>query len=881
MSKCINFLVTAMAFLSLTNHCPAQSEPLVPVDLVQQAMAPIQTYLSSFKPRPALKPITNALSSCAGNSSLATEANFGGGKIQTINGLVYAWRSQINTDGSECGALDIASERSVDSRVSTRFLTRDEFQQLETVSALVATPNPTLANGLFAFSFAPQPCDSASPANGNLFAATPYVAVTSTALGSGISAQGGCLIANDDVSTPPLNRIALSEAAVGAVSYVRMSNPLFDGSNVPLYFSSASQLPQGNGGATYHDMTGTFLVTGSFFNANGLNYDIHLSRSFSACPLGLPQPQRGGPIFGLVNNGAGSIVSVISDVAKVCDTDVSLFYHRYDGPHLQSANYTSLLDFIGGGGAPNPITILLPSDNALINGASTTLKAAAADCAGGKIVAWKSTNRVTGQVVQLGQSSTCIITAQVPAGSQYITAYRAGTRWSKTVLVTSDRPQAQLTLSATAITLQPTQASAPLTINWQSSDLGGYPLILTRQIGAAQESLIQQANSGQFTDSIAVSSSTTYTYRLRRELSAGNYETLTAKDVQVTRIVQYPDFIGVSPLYLRLNGACFNEDIPVNSQPSIHFSHNIATGAVLTMNGQILTTTTPSQTSYAPGTYVVSINQFPGIAFSEYGSGVGFNHSNMNICIAEAATGRVQQCTTFWLSIRVAPNRCARHNTAPIIGSIDLSANSPVIISPGTTQSQTISWVSQNAEQISVTEQVDGGQETVLSENFSGIISRPYNYSNTSRQFTYRIKGVFAGEDWLLGEKIVEVLPSTTSPAAPNISFRSLGYPYVNGGTSYRYILEWNSAPELVTYRLEYANSMSSEYTPINLLGGVTSYESLYCIAPYVLLPGSTPPPLFSRRARVKACRASTGTCSDWSTVIFSTPSPSSACTGA
>lgn len=64
------------SILIFSNYCLAQSEPVVPVDPVQQAMAPIQSYLSSFKPRPTLKPITNAMASCAGNSSLATVANF-------------------------------------------------------------------------------------------------------------------------------------------------------------------------------------------------------------------------------------------------------------------------------------------------------------------------------------------------------------------------------------------------------------------------------------------------------------------------------------------------------------------------------------------------------------------------------------------------------------------------------------------------------------------------------------------------------------------------------------------------------------------------------------------------------------------------------------
>jgi len=104
------FLLTA-ALIGASNYCHSQSEPITPEDPVQQAMAPIQAYLNQVKPRPTLMPVTNALASCTGNSGLATASNFGGGKIQTINGLVYAWRSQINPDGSQCGALDIATDR--------------------------------------------------------------------------------------------------------------------------------------------------------------------------------------------------------------------------------------------------------------------------------------------------------------------------------------------------------------------------------------------------------------------------------------------------------------------------------------------------------------------------------------------------------------------------------------------------------------------------------------------------------------------------------------------------------------------------------------------------------------------------------------------------
>jgi len=857
-------LVLSTVILSLSNYSYSQSEPIAPEDPVQQAIAPIQAYLNQFKPRPTLKPVTSALTSCTGNSSLATAENFGGGKIQTINGLVYAWRSQINPDASQCGALDIATDRSIGSRIPTRFLTRDEFQQLETVSAIVAAANPrtNFPTGLFAFSFASQPCDSASPANGNLFGASPYVAVTSAALGSGISAQGGCLIANDDLSAPPLDRIALSDVAVGAVSYVRMSNPLFVGSNAPLYFSTASQLPQGNGGATYNDTTDTFSFEGSFFNRDHLPYDVHLTRNFTAatCLPTIAQPERGGPIFGADSSGTGRIVSVISDVGKECgaDTNPNLFFHRYDGPHLQLANYDALVNFMGAGGAPNPVNIVLPQDNALINGASTTLQASAADCAGGKIVAWKSTNRVTGQVVQLGQSSTCIITAQVPAGSEYITAYRTGTRWSKTVLVTSDRPQAQLTLSATAITLQATQANVPLTINWQSSDLGGYPLILTRQIGTAQQFLLQQGNSGQFIDSIGPNTSTTYTYRLRRELGPGNYETLALKDVQVTRVVQFQEFIGVTRPYMRFDGPCFFGDIPVDSRPEIQFGHNIAAGAVLTMNGQLLTTTSPLQTSYAPGTYVVTLNQFPSTAFNLYGGGVGFNHSNMDICITNAATGDIQQCTSFWLSSRELPSQCVRQNLPPIVGSIDLSADSPITIAPGNTQAQIVSWTSQNAEQIVVTEQINDAQEVTLSENSSGVISRPYSYSNISRRFTYRIKGVYAGENWLLGEKIVQVLPSNTPPP-PDLDFQN---------TSYNTVLASWYAPVGVTVKLEmthqYATYPSNEcvgtpyFLAVTLAPSSTQYS--YTIAP------NSEVPVQCIKVRARACNEASDECSGWST---------------
>jgi hypothetical protein len=779
--------LTALLF-PLSNYCQAQITPIAANDPISVSMAPIQNYLKEFKPRPTMKPIADDIATCSGNSSIATEANFGGGKIQTINGLVYSWRLQANPDGSQCGALDIASEKNTGNRITTRFLTRAEFQELETASALV--PKPTLnriSDGLFAYSFALQPCDSASQASGNLFAATPYVAVTSAALGAAMNAQGGCLIANSNASAPPLNRIALSEAAAGAVSYVRMSNPLFIGSSLPLLFSTVSQLPQGNGAATYHDTTSGFILSGSFFNMAGLNYDVHLRQDANACPANLPQPQRGGPIFGVDNNGLPlNIVSVISDAARVCNTQASpnIFYHRYDGPHLRLANYNSLVDFIAAGGTPNPVSIVLPKDNSLINGNGATLQAAPEDCAGGKIVAWKSTSRVTGQVTQLGQSSTCLISAQVPAGSQFITAFRAGTRWSKTVLVTSDRPQAQLTLSATDITLQTGQASVPLTVDWQSSDLGGFPLILTRQIGPAQQSIVGQGNAGQFIDIIGPSVSTIYTYRLRRELNAGVYETLETKSVSVTRAVQFPDFIGVTSPYLRWGGACF-EDIPVQSRPEIHFSHNIDVGAVVTMNGSLLSTT-PSQSSYAPGTYVITINRFPYAVGSIYGSGIDFTHYNANICIANAVTGSVQRCTNFWLTSTgaLAGQQCARYNSPPIIGSVDLSSPGPVtIITPGTTLSQHVSWTSQNANQLMVTEQMDGGAESTIATSFSGVTTRSYFHSNSYRQVTYRLKGMYDGQSWLLAEqKIVLAPPSSIVLSPSTASWVVPDQPGLNGG---------------------------------------------------------------------------------------------------